>query len=164
VAAQVSSSLPLLFIITDNFCQTERVIVDITGFREKNQIYFSEHLGSCKDKKFGLKNTELIICTDRVPVFALTSRRWWTVPLEDLGEIQFNTEAFDKLILPGNQKQMIHSLVHVHAGNLLQFDDVIAGKGKGMVFLLHGESGTGKTLTAGAHILADNVYRYTDSF
>lgn len=64
-----------------------------------------------------------------------------------------NTEALEKLILPGNQKQVIHSLVHVHAGNLLQFDEVIAGKGKGMVFLLHGESGTGKTLTAGTRIL-----------
>jgi hypothetical protein len=44
---------------------------------------------------------------------------------------------------------MIHSLVKIHSEKRLQFDDIIKGKGKGMVFLLHGEPGVGKTLTAG---------------
>jgi DNA polymerase III delta prime subunit len=39
--------------------------------------------------------------------------------------------------------------VQVHEDDRLGFDDMIKGKGKGMVFLLHGEPGVGKTLTAG---------------
>jgi ATP-dependent 26S proteasome regulatory subunit len=71
------------------------------------------------------------------------------VYIEDVQKIEFNSDAFSTLILLDEQKDMIHSLVEVHSKNLLTFDDVIAGKGKGMVFLLHGECGTGKTLTAG---------------
>jgi hypothetical protein len=122
-----------------------------------------ERIGSYKDMNTGLDRTQLMLCTNLVPVFALESRQWCRVPLENLRDIQFNTQAFDKLILPANQKQMIHSLVTVHAERLLQFDDFIAGKGKGMVFLLHGESGTGKTLTAGEHISVDDISPHSDS-
>jgi hypothetical protein len=159
----VMLSLPMLR-TTNSFRQTERVIVDITGFRLNHPLHLGEHLGSWEDTGFRLEDTQLILCTNLVPVFALTSRRWWQVPLEDLRDIQFNTEAFDKLILPRNQKQMIQSLVTVHVGKLLKFDDVIAGKGKGMVFLLHGESGTGKTLTAGAHTSVDGSSSHADIF
>jgi len=48
---------------------------------------------------------------------------------------------------------MVHSLVKIHADERLQFDDHIQGKGKGMIFLLHGEPGVGKTLTAGKCLL-----------
>lgn len=42
---------------------------------------------------------------------------------------------------------MIYALVNVQksAGKM---DDIIAGKGNGLIILLHGSPGTGKTLTA----------------
>ncbi|RDL38442.1 uncharacterized protein BP5553_02782 [Venustampulla echinocandica] len=47
-----------------------------------------------------------------------------------------------------DQKDMILSLVNIHSDQRVAFDDVIKGKGKGMIFLLHGVPGVGKTLTA----------------
>lgn len=71
--------------------------------------------------------------------------------VELIGQVQFNTKAFEALLLPPEQKSMIHSLVKIHANDDASFDDVIKGKGKGMILLLHGVPGVGKTLTAGKY-------------
>lgn len=45
---------------------------------------------------------------------------------------------------------MIHSLVKSYAEEA-EFDDVVKGKCRGMIILLLGEPGVGKTLTAGTY-------------
>jgi hypothetical protein len=105
-----------------------------------------EHSGS-KDVRLG--DNDFLICSHTTPGFCFTSKKWGIFKVELLEEIKFNTSAFETLLLPKHQKEMIHSLVKVHISNGLGFDDLIRGKGKGMVFLLHGIPGTGKTLTAG---------------
>lgn len=45
---------------------------------------------------------------------------------------------------------MLTSLANVHTEDS-RFDDLIEGKSKGLIFLLHGEPGVGKTLTAGMY-------------
>ncbi|KAK3334385.1 hypothetical protein B0H65DRAFT_593015 [Neurospora tetraspora] len=45
-------------------------------------------------------------------------------------------------------KDMVEALVKGHKSKGVVFDDVIAGKGQGLIFLLHGNPGLGKTLTA----------------
>ena len=62
---------------------------------------------------------------------------------------QFNEEAFERLVLPPARKQLIRALVLSHGGAGASVD-VIAGKGEGTIFLLHGPPGCGKTLTAEA--------------
>lgn len=66
-----------------------------------------------------------------------------------LESFEYNNKAFEALVLEDHLKSMIHSLVRIHANEKLKFDDLISSKGKGMIFLLHGEAGVGKTLTAG---------------
>lgn len=53
-------------------------------------------------------------------------------------------------------------MIKIHKDERLQFDDLIKGKGKGMIFLLHGEPGVGKTLTAGACFEAKREDRFID--
>jgi hypothetical protein len=62
--------------------------------------------------------------------------------------VQYNTEAFQSLILPELQKDMIIALVTVHGKGILEFGDIIKAKDKAMTMLLHGAPGVGKTLTA----------------
>jgi len=53
--------------------------------------------------------------------------------------------------LPENQKTIVRALVESHTGKegrKVGIDDVIKGKGKGLVAVLHGRPGVGKTLTA----------------
>jgi SpoVK/Ycf46/Vps4 family AAA+-type ATPase len=63
-------------------------------------------------------------------------------------EIEWNDNAFDKLVLPDNTKDLLLSFVESQVENKDAFDDVIQGKGKGIIMLLSGPPGVGKTLTA----------------
>lgn len=107
--------------------------------------------GDGKDAHVKLTEDDFIICDYTIPGFCFTTKRWYTLQVNLIQDIEFNSEAFGSLLLPEHQKKMIHSLVKVHTSNGTGFDDLIKGKGKGMVFLLHGVPGTGKTLTAGKH-------------
>ena len=63
-------------------------------------------------------------------------------------EIQWNETAFENLVLPGDHKELILALTESQRANRDTFDDIIQGKGKGMIMLLSGPPGVGKTLTA----------------
>jgi hypothetical protein len=62
--------------------------------------------------------------------------------------IEWNKRAFDRLVLNRKTKELITALVEIRiaAGRA---EDIIGGKGNGLMILLHGGPGTGKTLTAG---------------
>ncbi|KAG9077099.1 hypothetical protein FRC06_009099 [Ceratobasidium sp. 370] len=83
--------------------------------------------------------------------WSFTAKIWGLILVENLAEIVFDDTAFDQLVLKQEYKKMIKALVETHAG---QGDglanDLVAGKGGGMVMVLHGKPGTGKTLTAEA--------------
>jgi SpoVK/Ycf46/Vps4 family AAA+-type ATPase len=63
-------------------------------------------------------------------------------------DITWSNDAFDSLVLPEDQKELILSFTESQVENNTQFDDVIEGKGKGIIMLLSGPPGVGKTLTA----------------
>lgn len=62
--------------------------------------------------------------------------------------IVWNTAAFERLVLPHDYKSVVWAFVDAQLTQADDFDDVIEGKGKGMIMLLSGEPGTGKTLTS----------------
>ena len=64
----------------------------------------------------------------------------------------WNEGIFKSLVLEGDQRDLVHDLVQAHESNDNEqvFDDVVRGKGKGLVGLLTGPPGVGKTLTAEA--------------
>jgi SpoVK/Ycf46/Vps4 family AAA+-type ATPase len=70
--------------------------------------------------------------------------------MDRLKEIIWNDAAIDALVLGEHQKNLIYSLVKRHAVDENGFDDIIKGKGRGIVGLLSGSPGSGKTLTAEA--------------
>lgn len=72
-------------------------------------------------------------------------------PVSNIREIEWNEKAFDSLVLPENQKSIVKALVESHTGKNIAastIDDIIQGKGRGLVSVLHGPPGVGKTLTA----------------
>ncbi|MCJ1262988.1 hypothetical protein MMC22_002858 [Lobaria immixta] len=101
-----------------------------------------------KDEHLKLSEEDFLICHHKMAGLALSNKRWCFFEIDNIKEIQYNPDAFETLVLPREQKETILSLVRVHADKRLAFDDIIKGKGKGMIFLLHGVPGVGKTLTA----------------
>jgi SpoVK/Ycf46/Vps4 family AAA+-type ATPase len=70
--------------------------------------------------------------------------------VKHIRDIQWNKEAFNlRLVLKEEKKELIRALISVHIGqkNALK-TDFMDGKGDGLIILLHGGPGTGKTLTA----------------
>ncbi|KAF2713337.1 P-loop containing nucleoside triphosphate hydrolase protein [Pleomassaria siparia CBS 279.74] len=105
------------------------------------------------DRDDGVQHTfteeELLIASPVVLGFAFSEKYWLEFSLLGVSEIQWNKEAFDSLVIPETYKQNLKGLVSSHRFNAAKtIDDVIQGKGKGMVVVLHGPPGVGKTLTA----------------
>lgn len=97
---------------------------------------------------------DLLVASPVVLGFAFSEKLWLEFSVSGISDIEWNQNAFDSLFLPQNQKSIVKALVSSHTFNhnttttRTTIDDVIQGKGRGLVAVLHGPPGTGKTLTA----------------
>jgi len=80
--------------------------------------------------------------------YSLSTKRWMEFFIDDIADVQFNTNAFSSLVMPTDKKELILAFAESQARFKNSFDDVISGKGKGIIMLLSGGPGIGKTLTA----------------
>jgi SpoVK/Ycf46/Vps4 family AAA+-type ATPase len=78
----------------------------------------------------------------------LKTKKWLWFFVKSIVDIEWSDGAFESLVLPEDQKELILSFAESQMKNKDSFDDVIAGKGRGIILLLSGPPGVGKTLTA----------------
>ncbi|KAL1882840.1 hypothetical protein Daus18300_000478 [Diaporthe australafricana] len=115
-------------------------------------------------KSRDLSDKKFMLLPSSIFGFRLQAKKWKLAKLliENFHGIEWNRKAFERLVLDDAAKKMIYALVDVQksAGKM---DDIIAGKGNGLIVLLHGSPGTGKTLTAEsvAEIAEKPLYRVT---
>lgn len=93
---------------------------------------------------------QLLICPPYALGFGFGNKRWGGYAVSHLKPVHWGEEAFSSLVLESRRKTLIHSLVKQHSINTDDYDDFVEGKGKGLVILLSGKPGCGKTLTAEA--------------
>lgn len=117
---------------------------------------------------------EYLIASPVVLGFAFAEKLWLEFTVSGVKDIQWNDSAYDSLVLEPKTKDIVRVLVESHKYHAAEsIDDVIQGKGKGLVgklarslpashgpdkvceymltlrtAVLHGPPGTGKTLTA----------------
>ncbi|KAM0247237.1 hypothetical protein ACHAQJ_009922 [Trichoderma viride] len=112
------------------------------------------------DNEIGeLEGENLALLPRRLFAYALWERKFVQVDVRDVSfpELKDKDRAFDSLQISGEHKTLIQSLVYSHfkkrvnEGTVeIATQDIIRGKGKGIVILLFGVPGVGKTATAEA--------------
>jgi len=101
------------------------------------------------EKSFSLKDEYALIVPALVPGFALENKIWALFQVSEIKEVQWSPEAYNHLEIDLKAKSTLLNLVQSHhMARVSDTHDVIPGKGNGLVFLLHGAPGTGKTFTA----------------
>ncbi|RXW14743.1 hypothetical protein EST38_g11107, partial [Candolleomyces aberdarensis] len=97
-----------------------------------------------------LTDEEYMLCNPILLGFSFVAKRWGGFPLDRLTDVEWTSKPFDSLVLDPKRKELVHGMVNQHSKGTSDFDDVVEGKGKGLIGLLCGPPGCGKTLTAEA--------------
>ncbi|KAJ9636356.1 hypothetical protein H2201_003521 [Coniosporium apollinis] len=95
-----------------------------------------------------LTDEQKLMLTPLLRGYSLKTKQWLNFFVNCVQEIDWMEGAFDSLVLPANQKELILGFTESQRKYKGSFDDVIEGKGKGIILLLCGPPGVGKTLTA----------------
>lgn len=98
-----------------------------------------------------LSDDQRLVSTPILRGYSLNSKRWLEFYVDGVKDIVWNSGAFDSLVLPPaqqNLKKLILGFTNARSKQLGGFDDVVEGKGRGIITLLSGPPGVGKTLTA----------------
>lgn len=94
-----------------------------------------------------------LICRGHVGGYSFNEKKWGYFDVNAITEIDFDGSiSTTALMLDGKYKRMLISLIRMESQKAIHsFGDIIRGKGQGLVFLLRGEPGVGKTMTAGQY-------------
>ncbi|KAJ5513573.1 ATPase AAA-type core [Penicillium fimorum] len=98
----------------------------------------------------------------RVTGFNLRRKKWFDLSVDRISHVEWNKDVFESLAIDSKSRDLIEALVTNYVEPEYSAD-MIAGKGNGLILLLHGGPGTGKTLTAEsvAEIAERPLYRVT---
>ncbi|KAG5771686.1 hypothetical protein H9Q72_001857 [Fusarium xylarioides] len=90
-----------------------------------------------------------LVATPWLKGFDLNTKEWAQFYVDDLTPVVWNDAAFNHLVLPGTEKQLAWEFVE-NKTLANTFDDFIQDKGRGIIILMFGPPGVGKTYTAEA--------------
>ncbi|KAM3516948.1 hypothetical protein NHJ13051_009430 [Beauveria bassiana] len=132
-----------------------RIVVDGARWEDENPNHLT-HLETIHEADQSqadyemppLDDDHVLLTSPIVRGYTLKNKRWMQFFIDSVEEIEFHEGAFDSLVLSEELKKMILVLSHSQVKHKDSFDDVVKGKGRGIIMLLSGGPGIGKTLTA----------------
>ncbi|KAK4040164.1 hypothetical protein C8A01DRAFT_35852 [Parachaetomium inaequale] len=131
-----------------------RFMVDYKIFKRmhpRNSAFSSQvdDLGTeAMNKKEPPDDHFLALLPPQIHAFDFSTKSWKFIDVDRITDVTWNKDAFKRLVLPTETKELIQAAVMAQGQLLSASPDIIAGKGQGLLILLHGGPGTGKTLTA----------------
>jgi SpoVK/Ycf46/Vps4 family AAA+-type ATPase len=67
--------------------------------------------------------------------------------IDNIREVKWNKQSFKHLVIEPDSKELVQALITNQIARE-QGTDIVESKGNGLIILLHGGPGTGKTFTA----------------
>ncbi|KAI1376637.1 P-loop containing nucleoside triphosphate hydrolase protein [Hypoxylon crocopeplum] len=129
--------------------------------RQRTMRKYNEGIDSSDEDIFDeLLGEDLIVTNAMVRGFAFSIKKFLEFFVENLSPITWDETCFDQLVLDPTTKKTVKAMVSTHARRGQDgpgIDDIVEGKGKGLVMVLHGPPGVGKTLTA--ECVSESVHR-----
>ncbi|KAJ9605958.1 hypothetical protein H2200_009807 [Cladophialophora chaetospira] len=94
--------------------------------------------------------------------FNLRTKKWVDLEVDLIRDVSWNKQSFAHLVIDSETKELVQALI-TNQIEREQGTDIIESKGNGLIILLHGGPGTGKTFTAEsvAEIAEKPLYRVT---
>lgn len=133
---------------TTKYKVSGRIMIDPSSFKKfRPNDYWEDCHDQAESNINALGDDYLYRTSPTLHGFAFSCKRWGELIIDNIREVKFDDDAFNELVLDENKKTLIKSLVQNKDHG---FKDIIHEKGGGCIFLLHGEPGTGKSLTAEA--------------
>jgi SpoVK/Ycf46/Vps4 family AAA+-type ATPase len=129
----------------------------IDTVRQKRAYQDWNALSDSAEDLVAVSDDDCLLFTRRVYAYVLRNRKWVTLDLDKLEDVAQREDGFSDLVLPSGHKETLLALVKTHSKAEMSGDregitprqvDLVQGKGKGIIILLHGEPGVGKTSTA----------------
>lgn len=101
-------------------------------------------------RRLELSDTQRLLCPPRLLGCVIKDKLWAQFKVTGIKDIteKGKEDAYNGLQINKDTKELLKDLVQQHSTNEKLIDDLIPGKGNGLIILLHGPPGVGKTLTA----------------
>lgn len=81
-----------------------------------------------------------MLCRWSVWAFSFREKQWNVYHVNELEDVDYRKKSFDRLVLDVEYKAILKAIVAQHiAQGQSRFKDLVAGKGQGLVILLHGK-------------------------
>jgi hypothetical protein len=142
-------------------CGSDVILPDYVVDRDNASEYFRANTSHLRPYPItDLRKTDHILLPHAVYGFILRSRHWVTLDTRYLSMVEYR-DSFDQLVLKKQHTEAVRALVKNHkrgsfegpavqaATSILGGSvELVRGKGKGLIILLHGAPGVGKTSTA----------------
>lgn len=124
--------------------KSERVMVDVQGSRLHGNMY--EVFDLVSELEDEVKETHIVY--PFLPIYNLgIDKIWGRAHIKNISSFEYEKDAFDYLVLDDMKKTLIQSLINNRCS---EHKDFISDKGNNTIFLLSGQPGVGKSLTAEA--------------
>ncbi|OIW32701.1 P-loop containing nucleoside triphosphate hydrolase protein [Coniochaeta ligniaria NRRL 30616] len=125
--------------------------------KAKKTSKFQDYTWNNRSARPILDDNKYLLCPYQLPVFVFGTRTWEMVHIKNLSAPRFQRNMIDTLVMDEQRRKTLASLTESfarlnHHGKAVTQElwqaDFVENKGNGLIFLLHGGPGVGKTFTA----------------
>lgn len=140
-----------------SFGRGERYMVDFKTYRQLHSDSALSYTFKSHDRKEMSiemmesseppQGNDLFVFPSTLTGYNLRLKAWQDLQVDQIHLVIWDKQAFEYLVIDSETKELIEALVTTKV-ETDQGTDMIQGKGNGLIILLHGGPGTGKTFTA----------------